>query len=318
MVRLCRAAILVCGCLTTAPAREAAAQPARGDEPLSACADLIPGPTRTVARVIDGETVALDDGSELRLIGALAPRATDSGAQPGTWPLEVEAAAELGALVLGKSVELAFGGERSDRHGRLQAHAFVAGGGERRWVQGHLLEQGLARAYAQAGNRACGLQLLDAEGVARLARRGLWADAAYRIRPSDPPGELIGYRNTFQIVEGRIVRVAQTRGTVYLNFGPSRLAFAVSLRRADRALLGADSGDVRALEGAHVRVRGWIEVRGYGPMIDLSTAGLFEPIAGPDADTAGGRRLRSRRSGAGTLAPPAPEAKPPGLVETGR
>lgn len=244
------------------------------------CAGLIPAPSRTVARVIDGETVALDDGSELRLIGALAPRAIDSGAQPGTWPLEVEAAAELAALVLGKSVELAFGGERSDRHGRLQAHAFVAGGGARRWVQGHLLEQGLARAYAQAGNRACARELLEAESVARVARRGLWADAAYRIRSAELPDELVDYRNTFQIVEGRIVRVAQTRGTVYLNFGPSRLAFAVSLRRGDRALLGADSGDVRALEGAHVRVRGWIEVRGHGPMIDLSTAGLLEPVAG--------------------------------------
>src|SRR5581483_9604137 len=40
-----------------------------------ACAGLEEGPTRSVARIIDGETVALDDGSELRLIGALAPRA---------------------------------------------------------------------------------------------------------------------------------------------------------------------------------------------------------------------------------------------------
>ena len=65
------------------------------------------------------------DGTELRLIGALTPRASDAGAEPGTWPAEIAAAAELRALLLGKSVELAFGGERSDRYGRLQAQAYV-------------------------------------------------------------------------------------------------------------------------------------------------------------------------------------------------
>src|SRR5688500_18451436 len=40
----------------------------------TAC-ELEAGPRRTVARVVDGETLALDDGSEVRLVGALAPRA---------------------------------------------------------------------------------------------------------------------------------------------------------------------------------------------------------------------------------------------------
>jgi endonuclease YncB( thermonuclease family) len=38
------------------------------------CTGLLPGPARTVTRVIDGETLALDDGTELRLIGADAAR----------------------------------------------------------------------------------------------------------------------------------------------------------------------------------------------------------------------------------------------------
>ena len=151
------------------------------------CAGLEAGPTRTVARIIDGETLALDDGTELRLIGALAPRAIDAGADPGLWPLEVAAQEELRALILGKPIELAFGGERTDRYGRLQAHAFWMEGDQRRWVQGHLLQQGLARAYGQAGNRACAKEALEAERMAREARRGLWADAAYRARPEPVP-----------------------------------------------------------------------------------------------------------------------------------
>src|SRR4029078_5794385 len=131
-------------------------------------------------------------------------------------------------LLLGKSVELAFGGERNDRYGRTQAHAYLREGDKRRWVQGHLLEQGLARAYAVAGNRACADALLAAERGAREARRGLWSDAAYQVRPADRPLERARSRSTFQLVEGRIAAVAQVRGTIYLNFDADwRHAFSV-------------------------------------------------------------------------------------------
>jgi endonuclease YncB( thermonuclease family) len=282
----------------------------------------VSGTTSSVTRIIDGETVALDDGTELRLIGALAPRAIDVGADPGAWPLEVAARAELGALILGRSIELAFGGERTDRHGRLQAHAFRMEGDRRRWVQGHLLEQGLARAFVQAGNRACAQELLVAERVARQTRRGLWADAAYQVRPAGSPLALSRYRSTFQVVEGRIARVAQARGAIYLNFGADRRAFAVSLRRGDRGhLLGAYAGDARALEGLHVRVRGWIEHRRHGPVIDLSAAGLLEVLgARSQAGAPGSGEWRRRAPVTAPLEPqpPEPKASPPSLVETGR
>jgi micrococcal nuclease len=309
--RLRQVAALVCGALSLPVMTEVAAQPG---ERVPACAGLETGPTRTVARVIDGETVALDDGTELRLIGALAPRAIDAGAEPGTWPLEIAAQEELRALILGKSIELAFGGARTDRYGRLQAHAFWTDGDQRRWVQGHLLQQGLARAYGQAGNRACAKEALEAERVAREARRGLWADAAYQARPADSPRELSRYRSTFQVVEGPIARVAQVRGTIYVNFGNNRRqAFAVSLRRGDRGLLGPFADDPKALEGKLARVRGWIEQR-HGPTIDLSAAGLIEVLDAPAPAAGAGRRPRASRD------PPRQEheAKPPGLVETGR
>ena len=258
------------------------------------CAGLEAGPTRTVARIVDGETVVLDDGSELRLIGALVPRAIDAGADPGMWPLEVAAQEELRALVLGKSIELAFDGARADRYGRVLAHAFWMEGGRRRWVQGHILEQGLARAYGQAGSRACAAEALEAERVAREGRRGLWADAAYQTRSAASPHELLRYGSTFQVVEGRIARVGVTRGTLYLNFGADRQEFSVSVRRGDRGFLGPHSDDPKTLEGKRVRVRGWIEHR-HGPSIDLSAAGLIE-VLDPPAPAAGlGRRPRAWR-----------------------
>ena len=295
------------------------------------CAGLEPGPTRTVTRVLDGETVALDDGTELRLIGALAPRAIDAGAEPGMWPAEIAATEELRALLLSKTVELAFGGERGDRYGRLQAHAYIRDGDTRRWVQGHLLEQGLARAYTVAGNRACADALLTAERGAREARRGLWAEAVYQARPADGPSQLARSRSTFQLVEGRIAGVAQVRGMIYLNFDADwRRAFSIALRRGDRGLLGTDGGNPKALQGRFVRVRGWIDQRSgpsNGPTIELSTAGLIEIPDEPDPGAAAARPLLDRRGAGRRASPPqatpqAPgperQAKPPGLVETGR
>jgi hypothetical protein len=60
--------------------------------------------------------------------------------------------------------------------------------------------------------------LLKAEDEARTAKRGLWADAFYRVRTSDALGRDIG---TFQLVEGKVAAVAVRRNRVYVNFGPT-------------------------------------------------------------------------------------------------
>lgn len=253
------------------------------------CAELETGPARSVSRVIDGETLALDDGSELRLIGVLAPRGLDAGALPEAWPMQEAATQALRSLVLGKSIELAFGGERADRYGRLQAHAFLIEGERRRWVQGHLLTNGLARAYLQAGNNACGAELLAAEHGGRDKGIGLWAEAAYAIHDVRNPAALLRHHGRFQIVEGKVARVAQVRGLIYLNFGSfRRRAFFAVLRDGDRALPDAYVQDPKGLEGRMVRVRGWIERRQHRPAIDLSAAGMIEVLSGP----AGGPRRR--------------------------
>jgi hypothetical protein len=129
------------------------------------------------------------------------PRALDVGAQPGTWPMETAAAQALQALVLGKTIEVRFAGERNDRYGRLKGHAFIRTDDSAGWVQGLLLGMGLARAYTLAAHRACAAELLAAERSAREARLGLWAEAAYKARQADPSAALLRHVGTFQLVE---------------------------------------------------------------------------------------------------------------------
>lgn len=120
----------------------------------------------------------LDDNREVRLVGALAPRSPDLTPSAQPWRPEEEATAALRALVLGRSVSLAWSGREADRYGRKLVHLFIERGGERVWVQGELLTGGHARAYGLPGSYACMRELLAYERVARDAGTGLWANAA--------------------------------------------------------------------------------------------------------------------------------------------
>jgi micrococcal nuclease len=256
------------------------------------------GGTHSVAKVIDGETLVLDDGREVRLIGALAPKAIEVGAQAGTWPPESAAHEALTALVLAKTITLKFATEQTDRYGRLLAQVFVHEGEARRWVQAALIADGHARLYALKDQRACLADLAAAEDAARTQSFGLWAHAAYAVRDSRRVRDLIRLAGSFQIVEGTIVSAAEGREAVYLNFGRSRQwDFTVEIKPGDRDMLGALGGDVKALEGRRVRVRGWIELRG-GPMIDVTSSGHVALLdsAAPATDAARAEPPRRRRA----------------------
>jgi endonuclease YncB( thermonuclease family) len=289
--------------------------PAAAQEPQEAPCELHAGPTRAVVRVIDAETVLLDDNREVRLIGALAPRSPDLSPAAPPWQPEERAAAALRDLVQGSSVELAFGDERVDRYGHLLAHLFLERDGERIWVQGALLSSGNARAYGLPGSFACMRELLAHERVARKAQAGLWANAAYATRRTFLPRALLRLRNSYQIVEGRVVHVAPTKASTYLNFGNDwhtdfTAGISAKLVRANPEWAKTLAG----LEGRRIEVRGWIEYRN-GPFIaveDPSQITTVEDGARPDRAPPGGPVMSSERP-----APPKSErpAKRPGAVD---
>jgi endonuclease YncB( thermonuclease family) len=238
---------------------------------------LEPGPTGSVAKVLDGETLVLDDGIEVRLLGALSPRPPDLGRVPDLWPPAAEAKAALSALTLGRSIDLAYAaGLRFDRYGRHLAHVFVHSGDGRTWVQGHMLEHGYARAYRLPTSSGCMGELLAHEQLARERVVGLWRNRAYQVRSAARTRELLALRGTFQIVEGRVAKASDVRGKVYLNFGMDwRDDFTVTIRPQERRILVQLGIDPLALEGRFVRVRGWIDRRG-GPAVELADAAEIE------------------------------------------
>ena len=91
------------------------------------------GPTATVVEVVDGDTVVLDDGSQVRLVGIQTPKLALGRENFAEQPLAHEAKAALEEAVLNRQVTLAFDQTQMDRHGRWLAHLYRDDG---LWLQG--------------------------------------------------------------------------------------------------------------------------------------------------------------------------------------
>lgn len=245
----------VLGILLSIPANTAARKlPAQNPETVE---------TARVTAVVDGDTVKLDTGAEVRLTGIQAPKLPlgRKGFRP--WPLATEAKAALTALSQGRQVRLDYTGRRHDRWGRLLAHMYV---GET-WVQREMLLRGLARVYTFADNRTHAAALYAAERTARKAGRGIWALNWYRIVAAPDTNRHIG---TFQLVEGTVVSTAIVRGRSYLNFGADwRTDFTVSIAPKHMKLFRAARVDILSLQNKRLRVRGWL-VRRNSAMISVT------------------------------------------------
>jgi endonuclease YncB( thermonuclease family) len=216
---------------------------------LAACGDgakldrLAAGETGRVASVKSGDEVVLANGLDVRVTGIQAP-----------WPDEpggAQARDALAALVLGRDVQLFYGGARRDSHGRALAQVRIVDG--RRWVEGAMLSEGWARVRTFGDNRALAQPMLDAEADARAARRGLWAMKDYEVRlPQEVTADVTG----FQLVEGRVEGVTGTDRGTYLDFRKDRRGFAVLIDAHAVGDFEAAGAAPSSLMGRLVRVRG--------------------------------------------------------------
>ncbi|HEY4199059.1 MAG TPA: thermonuclease family protein [Devosiaceae bacterium] len=248
--------------------------PAMGES----CPGLIDGPKGIVASVTDGDTVILDNGLVVRLVGTQAPKlALD---RPGftDWPLGEASKATLERLVLGKPVLLRYGGEQRDRYDRVLAQMFVTQGDEL-WVQQAMLAAGMARVYSFPDNRSCLEPLFGAEAQARANRIGLWADRYYGVQQASQPQALAGHDGRYELVEGRVLVADSVGGRVYLNFGRNwNEDFTAVIEKAALRLFAESGRDPLSMGGALVRVRGWIDDRD-GPRMSITHPEQIEVLA---------------------------------------
>jgi endonuclease YncB( thermonuclease family) len=216
-----------------------------------------------VERVLDGDSLLLRDGRQVRLIGINAPElghtchpGSRSGCLPTPdQPLARAARHRLAQLTEGKRVRLEPGREERDRHGRTLAHVYV---GETS-VEEILLREGLAWQVAIPPNVAHVAKLRAAEAEARRDRRGVWSETAYapvtaeRLRSTD---------SGFRLIAATVRAVRPGDRNHYLELAPRVVLIIPHEHWKDYFARETDyAAGPAALTGRRLVARGWLSER---------------------------------------------------------
>jgi len=237
---------------------------------LSAAQAFCPAPvgldSATVQRVVDGDTLRLSDGRNVRMIGLNTPELGKQGRSDE--PFAVAARKRLEALVAESDgrVGLQLGAESKDRYGRTLAHVFSAKGEN---LEAQMLADGLGFQVAVAPN----VDLVDcqqaAERRARQAGLGLWK------RSPVLKAEQIE-RSGFALVSGRVSKVQRNRGGIWIE-----LQDKLVLRVAPNLLDRFDAASLQALNGRQIEARGWVVDRSRRGGLKSGQARWLLPLTDP-------------------------------------
>lgn len=118
-----------------------------------------------VKEIVDGDTIILEDGKEVRLIGIDTPEKNQFYFN--------EAKDKISELVFGKSVSLEYDVTKKDMYGRDLAHVWLGG----KLINLELVGLGFAQIYTVPPNLMYVDVLLEAQKGAREKKLGLWGNA---------------------------------------------------------------------------------------------------------------------------------------------
>lgn len=136
-----------------------------------------------VVYVHDGDTLWLEDGAKVRMIGLNAPEvARRYDSRSVSEPFGIAARDALRERVMGKTIQLDFDEEKMDRYGRLLAHVFFSDGSS---AAAWLLAQGLAQAAPVAPNFAYLDCYTRADRAARKSGLGVWSHPHFAARSAE-------------------------------------------------------------------------------------------------------------------------------------
>lgn len=238
---------------------------------LSSAQAFCPAPTGlapvTVQRVVDGDTVRLNDGRSVRMIGLNTPELGKQGRSDE--PFAVAARKRLEALVAASDGRLGLlaGKESKDHYGRTLAHLYGADGAN---LEAQMLADGLGFQVAVAPNVELVACQQAAERSARQARLGVW-----RQSPVINAEQIS--RSGFAMFSGRVSKVQRNRGGVWIELQDS-----VVLRVAPNVLGEFDVAALERLKGKQIEARGWVVDRSRRGGLKSGQARWLLPLTAPE------------------------------------
>ena len=197
-----------------------------------------------VKTVYDGDTVVLEDGRKIRLLGINTPevqhkdKLADAGGE--------DAKAWLINKLQHARVRLEFDVDKTDKYGRTLAHLFSE---KKEHINLSLVKAGLATISIYPPNLLYVNELLAAENKAEQDKLGIWRRPEYA---AIPVGNLTkaGHPGWSRLV-GKVVTIRNTPKSIYLVFSSE---FEARIERKWLFLFP----DVNDYLGKTVEVRGWL------------------------------------------------------------
>jgi endonuclease YncB( thermonuclease family) len=199
-----------------------------------------------VSHVVDGDTVILEGGEKIRLIGINAPeQETD---QKSAEPYALEARLALSELVENIEVKVIPGTEIYDRYGRTLAYLELRDGTD---IQEKLISRGYAVVIAFPPNIERIERYLKVESAARSQYAGIW-ESSKSIIDLDQTDPVIS--TGFKIVHARVTGLTRSKYGLHFKLG---VQLDMSISHEAWSEYWTDQLPEK-LVGRKIETRGWV------------------------------------------------------------
>lgn len=233
-----------------------------------------------VKKVTAGPLMHLEAGEEVRVAGVAIPGIPRNHKDLDAANTAEAALTQLRTLTKGTRVQ-ALPAMSTDRHGRKWAQLFALKDTKDHpvWLQAAMVSSGHARVAPNARGLPCAGHLLALEAKARARRLGVWGQKGFEILEAWATRKIRRRENSFQLVQGQVRAVAETKRFTYVNFGRNwRTDFTVNISTKTAKKLKDEGFSIADLKGKTVRVRGWVQYAN-GPMIRVSAREQIEVLS---------------------------------------
>ena len=142
-------------------------------EATSSATRRIEGERALVAKVVDGDTIDLENGQTVRFLGMDTPETVDPRRPVGCFGKE--ASNKSKDLLSGKVVILQKDVSETDKYGRILRYIYLPlDNGQILFVNDYLVREGFAKVLTYPPDVKFDNQLREAERQAKISKKGLW------------------------------------------------------------------------------------------------------------------------------------------------
>jgi len=214
--------------------------------------------TALVKSVHDGDTLKLNDGRKIRLIGINTPELARDNQAAQAYAHQARNSLIQLIKQTEQKIQLVYGVDRQDKYKRTLAHIYLANGQN---MQARLISQGLATAFTTPPNDRMASCYRMLEKAAMQQQLGIWSLADYQIQPSD---QLAKNAKGFRRIEGRVRQTHLSKKSFWIN-----LHGDVNIRIASHDLKYFDNAELSQLKHKNIRIRGWLHPEKNSHFINL-------------------------------------------------